>query len=58
MGKRFIVEVIHRAALDAQAPERFLQEALNDPKHDAHGLEQVYAIESATVIVWRVNTLL
>jgi hypothetical protein len=57
MGKRFIVEVIDRPALDQKAPGQHLEDALNDPKHDAHGLEQVYAVESSTVIVWRHNTL-
>jgi hypothetical protein len=58
MSKRFIVEVVDRPALDHKHPGQRLEDALNDPKHDNHGLEQVYAIESATVIVWRQNTLL
>jgi hypothetical protein len=54
MEKRFAVEVIARPAIDRKHPGQRLEDALNDPKHETHRLEQVYAIESATVIVWRV----
>jgi hypothetical protein len=58
MPKRKVV-IIRRGPIGGSEHEyknevEALERALNDPENAWHGLEGIYAIESATVIVWRI----
>lgn len=52
---RFTIQIVPREPIAAgvQAASEALAYILNNPAHRDHGLEGIYAIESATVIVWR-----
>lgn len=55
--KRYIVEIIPRGqtGISGQDAREALETALNDPARSYHELNGIYAIESATVIVWRAD---